>query len=66
MREVLNPMRSTSLDSASLAEPRPGPGQLLISSVASVVLAGTERMLTDFAPNLSGAGRRLLKERQWE
>lgn len=49
VREVLQSLRSASVDLAEVTEPRPGPGQLLIRTVASVVSAGTERMLVDFA-----------------
>jgi predicted dehydrogenase/NADPH:quinone reductase-like Zn-dependent oxidoreductase len=52
LREVLQSLRAASVDIADVAAPVPGPGQLLIRTMASVVSAGTERMLVEFA----GAG----------
>jgi len=49
LREVLQSLREASAEVAEVVAPRPSPGHLLIRSVASVVSAGTERMLTDFA-----------------
>jgi len=58
VREVLQSLRGASAELADVAPPRPAPGHLLIRSVASVVSAGTERMLTEFAQaNLVGKAR---------
>lgn len=58
MIEVLQSLRAASVDLAEVAEPRSGPGQLLVRSVASVVSADTERLLVEFAgASLLGKGR---------
>lgn len=58
MREVLQSLRSASVDLAMVAGTRPSADQLLLRSVASVVSAGAEGMLVDFdGASLLGKGR---------
>jgi predicted dehydrogenase len=48
MRQVLQSLRTGKTEVAEVPCPRPGPGQLLIRTRATVISAGTERMLVDF------------------
>lgn len=49
MKQVLQSLKTGATEVADLPSPRAGPGQVLIRSHASLVSAGTERMLVEFA-----------------
>lgn len=48
MKQILQSLRSGSVELASVPCPKPGYGQVLIRTCASLISAGTERMLVDF------------------
>ena len=49
MIQVLQHLRSGQLELAEVPDPRPGHGSVLIRTRASVISAGTERMLVEFS-----------------
>lgn len=49
MRQILQHLRSGKMELAELPCPRPGRGQILIQTTASLISAGTERMLVEFS-----------------
>ncbi|MFW5870544.1 MAG: bi-domain-containing oxidoreductase, partial [Candidatus Sumerlaeota bacterium] len=49
MKQILQHLRSGKMELAELPCPRPGRGQILIRSRASLISAGTERMLVEFS-----------------
>jgi len=49
MIQVLQHLRSGQLELAEVPDPRPGRGSVLIRTRASVISAGTERMLVEFS-----------------
>lgn len=49
MKQVLQNLRTGETEVAEVPAPTPGPGTALVRTAASVVSAGTERMLVDFA-----------------
>jgi predicted dehydrogenase/threonine dehydrogenase-like Zn-dependent dehydrogenase len=48
MKQVLQSLRTGRTEVADIPQPRPGKGRLLIRTRASLISAGTERMLVDF------------------
>jgi predicted dehydrogenase/threonine dehydrogenase-like Zn-dependent dehydrogenase len=58
MKQVIQDMRSGKTCVVEVPVPEPGPGTALVRTAASVVSAGTERMLVEFASkNLIGKAR---------
>ena len=58
MKQVLQHLRTGTIDVADIPCPRVGPGHLLIRTSRSLISAGTERMLVDFGrANLIGKAR---------
>jgi len=49
MKQILQHLRSGEMELAELPCPRPGRGQVLIQTRASVISAGTERMVVEFS-----------------
>jgi predicted dehydrogenase/threonine dehydrogenase-like Zn-dependent dehydrogenase len=49
MKQLLQDLRSGELMLLEVPDPQPGPGQVLIRTRRSLISAGTERMLTNFA-----------------
>ena len=49
MKQVVQNMRSGQMDLLDVPAPQVGKGELLVSTKASVISAGTEKMLIDFA-----------------
>ena len=49
MRQILQNLRTGEMDIAELPCPRPGRGQVLVQTRASLISAGTERMLVEFS-----------------
>ncbi len=49
MKQILQSLKSGLTEIVEIPAPRAGPGQLLISTSRTLVSAGTERMLVDFA-----------------
>ena len=49
MKQVLQHLRTGKMELADLPCPRPARGQLLIQTRASLISAGTERMLVEFS-----------------
>jgi predicted dehydrogenase/threonine dehydrogenase-like Zn-dependent dehydrogenase len=48
VKQILQSLKTGTIELADIPCPKPGPGQLLIRSRASLISAGTERMLMDF------------------
>lgn len=48
MKQILQSLKTGSVELADIPCPKTGPGQLLIRSRSSLISAGTERMLMDF------------------
>jgi predicted dehydrogenase len=48
VKQILQSLMTGAVELADIPCPKPGPGQLLIRSRASLISAGTERMLMDF------------------
>lgn len=59
MRQILQNLKTGAIELADIPCPNVGPGQLLISTRASLISTGTERMLVDF-----GKGSLVAKARQ--
>jgi len=69
MKQVVQNIRDGITEVIEVPIPQPGPGQVLIQTRASLVSAGTERMLIDFAEkNLIGKARSRpdLMQQLWE
>jgi len=49
MKQLLQHLRSGELEIAEIPSPTPGPQDVLISNRASLISAGTERMLVEFS-----------------
>ena len=58
MRQVIQSARSGKLAVREVPEPAVGPGHLLVRTRASLISAGTERMVVEFArKSLAGKAR---------
>src|SRR5438874_1698434 len=58
MKQIVQSARSGELSLAEVPEPRIRPGHLLVATRASLISAGTERMVVDFArKSLAGKAR---------
>src|SRR5215469_9976017 len=58
MKQIVQSARSGKAKLAEVPEPRARPGHLLVATRASLISAGTERMLADFArKSLAGKAR---------
>ena len=74
MKQLVQNMRSGETLVVETPVPKPGPGQVLVRTAASLVSAGTERMLVDFAGrSLLGKARsrpdlvrQMLDKARWE
>jgi len=49
MKQIVQHLRDGRLEVADVPCPRPGPGQVLVRTKASLISAGTERMLVEFS-----------------
>ena len=49
MKQLLQNLRNGKIDIADVPMPSPGPGLILVHTAASLVSAGTERMVVEFA-----------------
>jgi len=49
MKQILQHIKTGKMDLAQLPCPQVGPGQILIQTRASLISAGTERMLVEFS-----------------
>jgi predicted dehydrogenase len=58
MKQIIQSARSGKLELAEVPEPRVRPGHILVATRASLISAGTERMIADFArKSLAGKAR---------
>ena len=55
MQQVVQEIKSGKLGVAEIPAPLAQPGEVLVANVASVISAGTERMVIDLAKNRSWA-----------
>jgi len=49
MKQILQNLKTGEMEVAELPSPRPGPGEVLIRTRASLISPGTERMLVEFS-----------------